>query len=121
MAQVTKVDDVEDQREIAHAMLSQMGYSVSTVSSGEDAVEYMKDHKTYLLVLDMIMNHGMDGLDTYKQILEIHPGQKAVIASGFSETLKVKEAQRLGAGPYIKKPYTLAHLGRTVRSELDRK
>ncbi len=115
------VDDVENQRNLAHAMLSQMGYSVSTVSSGEDAVEYMKNHRADLLVLDMIMDQGMDGLDTYKKILAIHPKQKAIIASGFSETLKVKEAQRLGAGPYIKKPYTLAKLGRIVRSELDRK
>ena len=115
------VDDVENQRDLAYAMLSQMGYSVSTVSSGEDAVEYMKNQRADLLVLDMIMDQGMDGLETYKKILEIHPGQKAIITSGFSETLKVKEAQRLGAGPYIKKPYTLVNLGRTVKSELNRK
>jgi PAS domain S-box-containing protein len=115
------VDDIEDQRKLAHAMLSKMGYSVSTVSSGEEAVEYMKNHQTDLLVLDMIMDQGMNGLDTYKKILEIYPGQKAVIASGYSETLKVKEAQRLGAGPYIKKPFTFADLGKTIRSELDRK
>jgi len=50
----------------------------------------------------MIMDPGMDGCDTYKQILKLHPGQKAVIASGFSETDRVKEAQRLGAGVYKK-------------------
>jgi DNA-binding NtrC family response regulator len=81
----------------------------------------MKNHRTDLLVLDMIMDHGMDGLDTYKQILKVHPGQNAVIASGYSETHKVKEAQRLGAGPYIKKPYTFSKLAGIVRSELDRK
>ncbi|MBW2204876.1 MAG: PAS domain S-box protein, partial [Deltaproteobacteria bacterium] len=78
------VDDVEEQRKIASGMLKELGYSVLSVSSGEEAVEYLKTNKVVLLVLDMIMDPGMDGLDTYKKIIEIHPGQKAIIASGFS-------------------------------------
>ena len=66
----------------------------------------------------MIMDSGMDGLDTYKEILKLHPGQKAIIASGYSETDRVKEAQRLGAGQYIKKPYTLEKIGLAVKKEL---
>ena len=116
---VLVVDDVEEQREIASLLLSELGYSVRTVSSGEEAVEYMKDHSADLLVLDMIMNPGIDGLETYKGILESHPGQKAVLVSGFSETKRVKEAQRLGAGAYIKKPYVLGSFGTAVRKELD--
>jgi DNA-binding NarL/FixJ family response regulator len=68
----------------------------------------------------MIMDPGMDGLDTYARALEIRPGQKAIIASGFSETKRVKEAQDLGAGAYVKKPYTIEKLGLAVREELDR-
>jgi len=68
----------------------------------------------------MIMDPGIDGLDTYKKILELHPGQKAIIASGFSETKRVKEAQRLGAGSYVKKPYILEKIGIAVRTELDK-
>ena len=64
------------------------------------------------------MDPGIDGLQTYKQISAIHPGQKTIIASGYSESERVKEAQKLGAGPYIKKPYLLERLGRTVKSEL---
>jgi len=80
------VDDVEEQRQIASGMLKELGYLDVSVSSGEESVEYLKTNKVDLLVLDMIMDPGMDGLDTYKKILEIHPGQKAIIASGFSET-----------------------------------
>ena len=63
----------------------------------------MKEHSVDLIVLDMIMDPGMDGLDTYKKIIELHPRQKAIIASGFSETDRVKEAQRLGVGALCKK------------------
>jgi DNA-binding NtrC family response regulator len=68
----------------------------------------------------MIMDPGMDGLDTYKKIIKMHPRQKAIIASGFSETDRVKEAQRLGAGVYVKKPYSLEKIGVSVRDELEK-
>ena len=99
-------------------MLKELGYSVVSVSSGEEAVEYLKADKADLLLLDMIMDPGMDGLDTYKKILEIRPGQKAIIASGFSETDRVKEVLRLGAGAYIKKPLLLEKIGLAVKKEL---
>ena len=114
------VDDIEEQREIASGMLRKLGYSVSAASSGEEAVAYMKINSADLVVLDMIMDPGMDGLDTYSSILKLHAGQKAVIASGFSETDRVREAQKLGAGQYIKKPYTLEKIARAVRAELDK-
>ncbi|MEA3361321.1 MAG: histidine kinase N-terminal 7TM domain-containing protein [Thermodesulfobacteriota bacterium] len=112
------VDDVEGQREIASQMLNKLDYSVTSVLSGEEAVEYMKNNSVDLLVLDMIMDPGIDGLDTYKRILKLRPHQKAIIASGFSETERVKEVQRLGAGKYIKKPYTLEKIGLAVKEEL---
>ena len=41
------------------------------------------------------MDPGMDGLDIYKRVLELHPKQKAIIASGFSETDRVRGIKRL--------------------------
>ena len=114
------VDDAREQREIASAILTELGYSVMTISSGEAAVEYLKDHSVELIVLDMIMDPGIDGLETYKLIHKDHSGQKAIITSGFSETDRVKEALDLGVGTYIKKPYTLEVLGVAVRRELER-
>jgi len=114
------VDDVEEQREIASGMLKKLGYSVKSVSSGEEAIEYMKDNSVDLLILDMIMDPGIDGLDTYKKILELYPKQKAIIASGFSETDSVKEAKKLGAGAYVKKPYVLEKIGLVVKEVLEK-
>jgi PAS domain S-box-containing protein len=113
------VDDVKEQRDIASMLLAKLGYSVHAVSCGEEAVEYLKTNSADLLVLDMIMDPGMDGLDTYKRILQVNQGQKAIIASGFSETDRVKKAQKLGAGQYVRKPYTLETVGVAVRAELD--
>lgn len=113
------VDDVKEQRDIAARILQELGYTVTTAASGEEAVAYMKDYTADLLILDMIMDPGIDGLETYERILTLKPNQKAIIASGFSETQRVKEAQRLGAGSYVKKPYTLEKIGVAVKEALE--
>ncbi|MEI7672117.1 MAG: PAS domain S-box protein, partial [Deltaproteobacteria bacterium] len=118
---VLVVDDIAEQGEIATKLLTRLGYEVHLVSSGEEAVEYLKGNKVDILVLDMIMTPGIDGLDTYRRILEINPRQKAIIVSGFSETERVGEAQKLGAGAYVKKPYVLEKIGVAIRDELNRK
>ena len=115
------VDDVKGQRDMASEMLGKLNYKIASVASGEEAVEYLKKQEADLLVLDMIMDPGMDGLDTYRSVLNINPKQKAIIVSGFSETARVNEAQALGAGEYVKKPYILEKLGLAVRKELDKK
>jgi len=114
------VDDVKEQRDLASGMLRTLNYSVTSVSSGEDAVVYMKEHEVDLMVLDMIMDPGMDGLDTYKNVLAIHPKQKAIIVSGFSESDRVKTAKDHGAGAYVRKPYVIEKLGLAVRKELNK-
>ena len=80
----------------------------------------MKTNSADLLIPDMIMDPGIDGLDAYKKILDLHPQTKALIVSGFSETERVKGAQGLGAGQYVKKPYALEKLGFALRTELNK-
>ena len=114
------VDDEERQREIASGILTRLGYNSETVSSGEEAIEYVKEHPVDLIVLDMVMPKGINGRKTYEEIIKIRPGQKAIIASGYAKTKKVDFAQELGAGKYIKKPYTLAKVGVAVKEELEK-
>jgi PAS domain S-box-containing protein len=112
------VDDLEGQRRLATSMLTRLNYRVDAVSSGEEAVEYVREHSVDLLVLDMIMNPGIDGLETYRRIVQINPKQKAIVVSGFSETDRVKEAHALGAGTYVQKPYILEKIGLAIQEEL---
>ena len=115
---VLVVDDVKEQRELAVSMLTMLNYNVSSVPGGEDAIAYLKEHAVDLMILDMIMEPGMDGLDTYRSVLKINPEQKAIIVSGFSESDRVRDAQALGAGAYVKKPYVIEKLGLVVREAL---
>ena len=114
------VDDEERQREIASGLLTQLNYNVEAVSSGEEAIEYVKEHPVDLIVLDMVMPRGINGRKTYEEIIKIRPKQKAIIASGYAKTREVDIAQRLGAGKYIKKPYILEKIGVAVKEELEK-
>lgn len=112
------VDDEQRQREIACGMLKRLGYTAEAVSSGVEAIEFIKGHSPDLIVLDMIMPNGISGLETYEAIAKICPGQKVIIASGYASTKEVQMAQRSGAGKYIKKPYTLEKIGLAVKDAL---
>ncbi|MCP4342842.1 MAG: response regulator [Desulfobulbaceae bacterium] len=113
------VDDEPQLRDIASKMLESVGYKNDSVCSGELAIKFVKDNPVDLVILDMLMDPGMNGLQTYEEILKLHPNQKAIIVSGFSESDDVKAALRLGAGWFIKKPYSIAQLGRAIEEVLN--
>lgn len=120
------VDDIRQQRQLAERLLSRCGYTVETASNGHEAVDLFKKIKSGeksghfdMVLLDMIMADGFDGLDTYREIVKIYPSQKCIILSGFSETKRVRETLELGAGMFLSKPYTAEKLLTAVRKELD--
>ena len=112
------VDDEPHQRDIASKILQLLHYRVKAVGSGREAIEYLKFHSVDLVILDMIMEPGLNGRETYAEILVHTPGQKAIIASGFAESEEIIKIQNLGAGQYVKKPYTLEQLGAAVQFAL---
>ncbi len=117
---VLVIDDIREQRKIAYFTLEKLGYQPHSVASGEEAIAYLKENPTPLIILDMIMDPGLNGLETYKEILKTTPNQKAIIASGYSKTAEVKKTLELGAGSYIKKPYSVESIGMAVKKELSK-
>jgi CheY-like chemotaxis protein len=115
------VDDDRVQREVTSKLLTKLGYTTQTVTSGEEACRLLSKEQFDLLILDMVMPDGIDGAETFKRILKKVPEQKAIIVSGYAESDRVALAQKLGAGPFIRKPLTLRSIARAVRMELDRK
>ncbi|MFH2036027.1 MAG: response regulator [Candidatus Zixiibacteriota bacterium] len=113
------VDDSHNQRQIAHDLLKEKGYLAESVSNGHEAIELLKKNEYDLILLDMIMEKDFDGLDTYKEIKKIREDQKVIIISGYSATSRVNKVLKLGAGQYLKKPYTCIELTRMIRKELD--
>ncbi len=116
---VLVVDDEKSQRDIASQLLNTLSYASVACESGEKAVEYLKNERVDLVLLDMIMEPGMNGRETYEKIIELHPKQKVIITTGYADTSEVKSAQEKGAGDLLKKPYTLEELGTVISRHLN--
>ncbi|MCG8643842.1 MAG: response regulator [Desulfobacterales bacterium] len=114
------VDDLKEQQNIALVILDSLGYRAKAVDNGYDAVQFIKSQPVDLVILDMIMAPSISGLDTYRLIKDIRPNQKAVIASGYSKSDDVFTAQELGAGAFVKKPYTVMDMGIAIKEELEK-
>ncbi len=112
------VDDQETQCIITRNLLTNIGYQAISVNTGEDALKLYKKTPVDLLILDMILEHGMNGRETYEKILEINPLQKAIVVSGFSGNEELKKIEQLGVSHFIHKPYTLDQLGIAVKQSL---
>ncbi len=117
---VLVVDDDKTQREVAVKLLERLGYDVWTIDSGEQALELLHSNTFDLLILDIIMPLGINGVETYRRALQIHPNQRAIAISGFAESKLVEEILELGAGQFINKPLNIQRIAEAVRRELDR-
>lgn len=112
------IDDIAEQRDLAKTMLDRLGYRTETAISGEEALQRLAREQYDLLILDMIMTPGIDGLETLQKALVINPNQRAIIVSGYAETDRVQMAMELGAKKYVKKPYTIRMLAVAVKKTL---
>lgn len=109
------VDDEPELREIGSQTLKRLGYDVRTASSGEEAVNCVRERHFDLIILDMLLGEGMDGGTTYQEILHISPTQKAIITTGYSTGTDVQKTLKLGAHSLIKKPYNMEELGLAIQ------
>ena len=109
------VDDEPELREIGSKIAEILGYSVHVARSGEEAVEIFLEHDFDIVVLDMLLGDGMNGREVYQQMLSIKPGQKAIIASGYSTSMDVEKTLELGAHSIIKKPYSIENIGLAIK------
>lgn len=118
------VDDDAPQLKVLVSLLDVLGYCVTGVLSGEEALRLVRDEKmTFdLVILDMVLESGMDGLDTFAELRKIHEDQRVILISGFTKAArKLAMAQKLGAGAYLRKPLMIERVARVVRAELDAK
>ena len=115
------VDDETVQLRAAQRILKHLGYDVTTVQSGEAAIGLFENGASVrrfdLVIVDMLMP-GLDGIETVERIRQYHPGQRAIIASGYApEQMSITAAERGMA--WLAKPYTLPILAEAVRGALN--
>jgi PAS domain S-box-containing protein len=115
------VDDGNDQREVACQLLNRLGYEAIALASGEAALQYLSNHPVDMLMLDMLMEPGIDGLETFRRAKALKGLIPTIIASACPRTGKIVDALEEGARAYLKKPYTMEQLAQTVSDVLNAK
>ncbi len=117
---VLVVDDEAVILDFASQVLSDFGYTPMTAASGEEALAlYQGSRGTIdLVILDLNMP-GMGGWRCLKRLLEVDPGVKVLLASGFPEDAGGRRVETERAKGFLSKPYRLAQLIETIRRVLD--
>lgn len=119
MAQIIVIDDDKDITEVVEMYLDGCGHEVSSFSSAEDGLNWMKDHQVDLLITDILMP-GMNGLELIEEMNKMSPSTKVIAISGGGETggivtsMALDQAMELGAERALSKPFTKDDLVRRV-------
>ncbi len=112
------VDDEFFQRKVMSILLSKAGYKVKSVTNGTEALELVNNERFDLVMIDIVIPEGPDGVEIYKRILQLSPDQKVIIMSGYSESEKIKQVREIGDAEYLRKPFTYEVLAKAVSDSL---
>jgi CheY-like chemotaxis protein len=116
------VDDEESLCVLISQRLSRLGYTVTTASSGEEALRLFADdvRRFDAVITDQTMP-TMTGLALSKELLRIRPDLPIILCTGYSEGVNEEVAEQLGNAEFLMKPITKKELADTVRMVLDRR
>ena len=105
------VDDEQDVAAAAQAILEYLGYHVTVVLNGEEAVKFCQDSKTPVdvVLLDMVMT-DMSGAECFAQLRAIRPDVKVILCTGYDRNHAVQNLLNQGVAGFIQKPYDLEEL-----------
>lgn len=115
---VLLVDEQVHQLRMTRDILKFLGLSVTIATGGEEAIKKCTSESYDLIILDMVMNNGINGLQTFREILKLKPHQKIIISSGYAKNDDVNEALQLGASCFLKKPYHIQQLTEAIKNSL---
>jgi len=118
---VLVVDDEEDFIETIVNRLKKRKIDASGVLSGEEALELMKKKEFDVVILDIKMPGGMDGIKALREMKKIQPLAEVILLTGHASVETSIEGMKLGAFDYLLKPVTLEDLLPKLAQALEKK
>ncbi|MDI6774326.1 MAG: ATP-binding protein [Verrucomicrobiota bacterium] len=123
---ILAVDDEAGARHVAEFLLQRLGFKVTPAKNGHEALKFFEDAKAQgvekpcdVMMLDMVMEEGFDGLTTFEHIVKLYPAQKVIVASGYAPNGRAKVILDRGAG-WLEKPCGIPELSAAIRKQLDK-
>jgi len=117
------MDDDEEICTLTGVMLESLGYKYDLARNGEEAVQF---YKRYLnigrpydaVIMDLTIIGGMGGELTYRQLHDLDPEVRAIMASGYDNDAMARQFLDMGFCGYLAKPYRVGDLGKILRTVL---
>ena len=106
------VEDHENARQMLVIALTKMGFEVISASRGSTALALVREHRPFMVLLDISLEDAVDGLAVCEKIKEsvVSKSTRVVIMSGHKEQAVLDQAQRVGASAFLVKPFRLSRL-----------
>jgi CheY-like chemotaxis protein len=123
---ILALDDEEAICELVKAALTPLGYDVTTVQDGLSAISAYKDsmdedRKYDAVISDLTIPGGMGGAECIKRLVEMDPGVKAIVSSGYAMDPVMSRYREYGFCACIAKPYEVSDLGHVVHDVMELK
>jgi|Deesub1362A_J573_1020465.scaffolds.fasta_scaffold00105_76 DNA-binding NtrC family response regulator len=118
MAEILVVDDDPQMRDDIAEMLRSEGYNITTASSGEEALEFIRERDFDVVLTDLMMP-GISGMDVLREVMKIKPKTRVIVITAFATIESAVEAMKIGASDYISKPFKLNEVQVAVRRALE--
>jgi len=117
------MDDEKLVRAVTGAILKTLGYEVGFAKDGAEAIElYRKNmqlEKPFdIVIMDLTVPGGMGGKEAIRKLVEIDPGVKAIVSSGYFNDPVMAEFKKYGFAGVIAKPYKIEELSKTLHNVL---
>ncbi|MBN8219505.1 MAG: PAS domain S-box protein [Spirochaetes bacterium] len=115
------VEDENSVRKMVQTLISNLGYKIIEAATGKEAVALweQRQEKIDMLMTDIIMPDGMNGVELARKLQASEPGLKVLLTSGYAADLISGERNIREGVNFIPKPYDLQKLAETIRSCLD--
>ena len=118
VARILVIDDNPEVLDILVTYLREEGYGVSGALTSDEGLKLVILSRPDLVLLDVLLPGGMNGIEVLKRIRSINPTAKVIMVTGNTDPLLAREALELGALAYVDKPFDFAYLKRVVAMSL---
>ncbi len=118
-AQILLIDDEKESCLALSTLLSQVGYAVTSIHSGEAALGLLQSQSFDLIISDLFLP-GISGIDILKKVKEISPRTCFILITGNASAETAVEAMKEGAFDYVTKPFNFEKLKLQVAKALEK-
>lgn len=116
---VLVIDDDPGVRDYLETLALRLGYGVTAVGDGEEALATLDESKPDIITLDAVLP-GMDGLETLRRLKQRIPDVPVVMLSGHGQARTIVEAMKLGASDFLRKPFEVEELELAFQKALEK-